>query len=355
MLKTTHALLPNGISDLLPAEAEKEAYAVNQLMNEFSSFGYQRVKLPLIEFEDGLFYGPGEGLERYTFRVMDAVSHKMMGVRADITPQVARLASSRFDKDDYPLRLMYAGDVLRVKASQLRPERQFCQVGCELIGAESVQADIEMILLPIIALDKMGFDGLSIDITLPAFIRVLLDGEHASDELLDALDKKDKGKILELNHPHSALIAEIMGMRGPIQSDLNALKNISCPQSVQPDIDRLIAVVEGVINALDDIGLSSVQLTIDPLERSVFEYHKGVSFTLFQKGARSELGRGGRYYFDSNEGQNTAIGFTLYMDSLRRIIPELSEGKLAQEVSAEMSWSEIIKLQQENKIIKRKL
>ena len=286
---------------------------------------------------------------------MDAVSHKMMGVRADITPQVARLASSRFDKDDYPLRLMYAGDVLRVKASQLRPERQFCQVGCELIGTESVQADIEMILLPIIALDKMGFDGLSVDITLPAFIRVLFDGEDSSEELLDALDKKDKGKVLELNHPHSALIADIMGMRGPIQEDLRALKALSCPVNVQPDIDRLIAVVEGVMSAVDDLGLSSVQLTIDPLERSVFEYHKGVSFTLFQKGARSELGRGGRYYFDSPEGQNTAIGFTLYMDSLRRILPDLSKNKSEQEVEAEMSWSEIVKLQQDNKIIKRKL
>ena len=355
MLKMMPALLPNGMVDLLPADAEKEAYAVDQLMQEFASFGYRRVKPPLIEFEESLLSGPGEGLSRYVFRVMDAVSHKVMGLRADITPQIARLASSRFGVDQYPLRLMYAGDVLRVKSSQLRPERQFCQVGCEIVGTDNVQADVEMALLPVIALDKLGLAGLSVDLTLPAFIRTLFGDDAPSDEFLDALDKKDRGKIAELKHPYSKLITDIMSLNGSAKEDLAKLQAMALPASVRGDIGRLAQVTKDVLQALDDMGLSDkVQVTIDPLERSVFEYHRGISFTLFQKGARGELGRGGRYDFEGESGANTAFGFTLYMDTIRRMMPALSEEK-AEQLDAGTSWKEILKLRQNNKHVIRTL
>src|SRR5690606_15769726 len=110
---------------------------VERVMACFASHGYERVKPPLIEFEEGLLAGPGAALAAGTFRLMDPVSQRMMGVRADMTLQVARIAATRLKNQARPLRLSYAGQVLRVSGTQLRPERQFGQAGIELIGAPS--------------------------------------------------------------------------------------------------------------------------------------------------------------------------------------------------------------------------
>src|SRR5689334_12708522 len=128
------ALLPAGLRDLLPSEAETEAAAVDALMEVFAAHRYERVKPPLLEFEDSLLAGSGAAVAEQTFRLMDPVSQRMMGLRADTTPQVARIAATRLGLEVRPLRLCYAGQVLRVRGSQLAPERQMAQAGIELIG-----------------------------------------------------------------------------------------------------------------------------------------------------------------------------------------------------------------------------
>ena len=107
-------------------------------MAAFAAHGYERVKPPILEFEDSLFAGSGVAVSEQTFRLMDPVSQRMMGLRADTTPQVARIAANRLAGDARPLRLCYAGQVLRVRGTQLAPERQVPQAGIELIGTGSV-------------------------------------------------------------------------------------------------------------------------------------------------------------------------------------------------------------------------
>src|SRR5580692_12745911 len=149
------ALLPAGLRDGLPPDAAQRAAVIERLIAEFGAHGYERVEPPLVEFEDSLLpSGPGAGPE--IFRLMDPLSQRMMGVRADLTIQVARIATTRLAARPRPLRLSYAGDVLRVKGSQLRPERQFVQVGAELIGAPSVAADVEVVRLAADALAAIG-------------------------------------------------------------------------------------------------------------------------------------------------------------------------------------------------------
>ncbi|HSR71342.1 MAG TPA: ATP phosphoribosyltransferase regulatory subunit, partial [Kiloniellales bacterium] len=138
------ALLPAGLQDVLPPYAAQEATVVQTLVDRFAAQGYQRIKPPLLEFEETLFAGAGAALAPQTFRLMDPVSQHMMGLRADITPQIARIAATRLRKAPRPLRLCYAGQVLQVRGSQLRPERQFGQVGVELIGALQERADAEV-------------------------------------------------------------------------------------------------------------------------------------------------------------------------------------------------------------------
>src|SRR3984893_9617733 len=137
------ALLPAGLYDLLPPEAEREAEVTAKLTGVLASHGYERVKPPLVEFEETLLSGAGAAMASDTFRTMDPISHRMIGVRADMTPQVARIAATRLAQRPRPLRLSYAGQVLRVTGSEMRPERQIGQAGAELIGAGGVAADIE--------------------------------------------------------------------------------------------------------------------------------------------------------------------------------------------------------------------
>src|ERR1700754_2946812 len=165
--KSHPALLPAGLVDLLPPEAEFEAGVMNGLIAAFARYGYDRVKPPLIEFEDSLLGGSGAARAHQTFRIIDPVSQRMLGVRADMTLQIARIATSRLAEIPRPLRLSYAGQVLRVKGSPNRPERQFGQVGAELIGSSSSHADAEVILMAAKSLRELGLSGLSVDLGLP--------------------------------------------------------------------------------------------------------------------------------------------------------------------------------------------
>src|SRR4051794_15244869 len=140
-------LLPAGLADLLPPDAARETRAIDIAIERFAAFGYERVKPPLVEFEESLLGGPGAALASQTFRLMDPVSQRMMGVRPDMTVQVARIAVPRLKHEPRPLRLSYGGNVIRVRGSALKPERQFAQVGTELIGVDSAEADAEAVLL----------------------------------------------------------------------------------------------------------------------------------------------------------------------------------------------------------------
>ena len=178
-----NALLPAGLRDVLPHDAAFEAAIVEILVAVFAARGYDRVKPPLIEFEDSLLAGAGIAVASQTFRLMDPVSQRMMGVRADITPQIARIAKSRLAGTPRPLRLSYAGDVLRVRGSQLRPERQIVQVGAELIGAAAPAADAEIITMAMEAIAATGVDGLTVDLTVPRLVPSLLE-RHGVDGYL---------------------------------------------------------------------------------------------------------------------------------------------------------------------------
>ena len=170
----TTALLPAGLRDTLPPDAGYAADLVQQLRACFAGYGYDWVEPPLVEFEDTLLEGAGAPLAPETFRLMDPISQRMMGLRTDITVQVARIATTRLAKAPRPIRLAYAGDVLRVKGKQLRPERQFTQIGAELIGTEDAAADVEAVTMAIDGLTRLGVRKLSVDLTVPALVTQVL-------------------------------------------------------------------------------------------------------------------------------------------------------------------------------------
>ena len=194
------ALLPPGLGDVLAPGAQFEADAVERLMAAFAAHGYQRVKPPLIEFEASLLAGKGNAIAAQAFRMMDPVSQKMLAIRPDMTLQVARIAETRLGGAPRPLRLSYAGQVLRIKGSQMRPERQFGQVGAELIGAARTEADGEVIVMAIDALDALGVANLSVDLGQPTLVPAITGqlGDDVGERLRQALDRKDAAAVKAL-------------------------------------------------------------------------------------------------------------------------------------------------------------
>ena len=314
-----NALLPDGLRDALPPDAAHEADIANRLLASFAGCGYQRVTPPLVEFEDTLLDGATESVANSTFRLMDPVSQRMMGVRADMTQQIARIATTRLANSPRPLRLAYAGQVLRVRGSQLRPEREFIQAGVELIGSAEPAADAEAICLAATALRDVGVEDVSVDINLPTLVPSLcqvfgLDGE-VSRQLRAALERKDIAAVQAIDGAASELFATLLDASGPAADVLAALQALDLPPVAIVERNRLSAVF-----ALVQAAQPGIMLTVDPVEHRGFEYHTGLSFTLFSRGVRGEVGSGGRYRAGRTNEPST--GFTLFLDSLLRAVPE---------------------------------
>ncbi len=313
------ALLPQGLRDLLPPDAAVEAGVVARQMAVLASHGYERVKPPLAEFEENLLAGAGAAMAPETFRLMDPISQRMIGLRADMTPQVARIATTRLAKAPRPLRLCYAGQVLRVRGGETRPERQVGQVGAELIGTDAITADVEVVTLAAAALRASGVSGLSVDLTLPTLVPAVcaaLGLEPAAiDALRAALDHKDAAAVAAVGGRAATLLGKLLAGAGAAKKALAVLEAIELPAAAAVERARLAAVAVAVQRAAPDLAV-----TIDPVENRGFEYHTGVSFTLFARGVRGELGRGGRYRTGNGEGE-AATGFTLYTDTVLRALP----------------------------------
>jgi ATP phosphoribosyltransferase regulatory subunit len=311
------ALLPSGLRDLLPPEAETEASAVETLMDVFAAHGYQRVKPPLLEFEDSLLAGSGAAVAEQTFRLMDPDSQRMMGLRADTTPQVARIATTRLVHAPRPLRLSYSGQCLRVRGSQIAPDRQIAQSGIELIGHDSPEADAEIVLVAAEALAAVGLDRVSFDLTLPMLAPTLMDDAGIAGSqrglLARALDRKDAAEVAAHGGVLAPVLTELLLAAGPADGALAALRKAKLGATAGALAARLAAAVAAIRSRAP-----SLRLTIDPVEFRGFRYENGVSVSIFAPGRHEVLGRGGRYICGDTE---PATGLTLLPDAILRVAP----------------------------------
>jgi ATP phosphoribosyltransferase regulatory subunit len=254
--------------------------------------------------------------------MMDPASHRMIGVRADMTPQIARIAATRLGDAPRPLRLSYAGQVMRVTGSEIRPERQIGQVGAELIGAAGPAADVEAIAVAGEALAAIGVPELSVDITLPTLVPAVAEaygvaGAHAA-ALRAALDHKDAAAVAAVAGEAGALFGSLLAAAGPAAVTLAVLDRLELPARARAERIRLGTVLDRLAAAAPEL-----KVTVDPVENRGFEYHTGISFTLFSATPRAvgELGRGGRYEAGDPAEPEPATGFTLYTDTILQTLP----------------------------------
>jgi ATP phosphoribosyltransferase regulatory subunit len=313
------ALLPLGFRDLLPPEASSEAEVVEKAMAVLAAHGYERVKPPLIEFAESLLSGPGAAMTNETFRLMDPTSQRMIGLRADITPQVARIAATRLRAVPRPLRLCYSGQVLRAAGSQRRPARQVGQVGAELIGADGTAADVEAIALAAEALLAVGVGELSVDLTIPRLVPAICDAlavpAGAAEAIRAALDHKDAAQLAAIGGAAAPLLGRLLAAAGNAEKALARLTALDLPEAARAERDRVASVTKLLHARLPQLGI-----TIDPVENRGFEYQTGISFTFFNRRLRDELARGGRY-LAGGEAPEPATGFTLFTETVLEAVP----------------------------------
>src|SRR5690606_32359218 len=300
-----------------------EAAVSERLMGFFAEEGYEQVNPPLVEFEDSFFGGAGAAMMRDTFRLMDPASQRMMVVRSDMTVQVARIATTRLAAVPRPLRLAYVGQVLRIRGTQTRPQRQFRQAGFELIGSALAAADAEVILPAARSLRRLGVDDLTIDLNLPTLVPAVcaelgFEGEELA-RLKAALDRKDATTV-SLMAGGNRILLDLLKASGPAEGAPERLSRLDLPAAGVEAVQHLDSVISLVRSEAPELNL-----TVDAVEHRGFEYHTGTSFAIFAQGVRGELGRGGRYLAGSrNNGPpgEPAVGVTLYMDVVQAALPK---------------------------------
>tara|TARA_B100000378_G_scaffold42919_1_gene32115 strand:- start:49218 stop:50396 length:1179 start_codon:yes stop_codon:yes gene_type:complete len=313
-------LLPEGLADRLPPRAAEAMRVTRAMVDAMAAHGYDPVQPPLVEFERSLAARMAGVSRNRLVRFTDPVSLRTLAVRADITVQVGRIAATGMGDAPRPLRLSYAGPVLRLKGNGLEPEREQLQIGAEIVGADNVAAAAEAVLLAIEALRAAGATGISVDFTLPDLVDTLAERAHPMDaETVDAvrheLDAKDAGGLTAAG---GEAFLPLLYATGAFDTAIAKLE----------EFDR--AIIDGGalgtrIAALREIAAlvgDAARLTLDPTERHGFEYQSWFGFTVYADGLRGALGRGGTYRVmgQAKAGHSAhdevATGFSLYPDPL---------------------------------------
>ncbi|WP_308720082.1 ATP phosphoribosyltransferase regulatory subunit [Komagataeibacter xylinus] len=313
------ALLPAGFVDRLPPEAEAEAAGVETLMRVFAAHGYDRVTPPLLEFETTLLSGAGAAVASQTFRLMDPDTRRMMALRPDMTPQIARIAATRLPDVPRPLRLSYAGPCILMASNRGEGDRQISQAGVELIGPDGPHADAEIVALAAECLATLQVRGVSFDLTMPALTTALLDSGGfegtVRSTLMRALDRKDAAAVARHGGALADVLIRLLHAAGPAQGALAELAAVELPPAVRVLSERLAATVAAI-----EARVPGIRLTVDPVEFRGWQYHTGVCVSVYAAGQREELGRGGRYLSNDDE---PACGITLRPDIILRAAPPL--------------------------------
>jgi ATP phosphoribosyltransferase regulatory subunit len=301
-------LLPEGFHDRLPPTADAAARLEGRVLGVARGYGYEQVDPPLAEFADGLGARLKAGGLRDAVRFVDPVSQRTLAIRPDLTAQVGRIAVTRMGHHPRPVRLSYAGPVLKLTASELDPLRAIRQIGCELIGLDTVAAASEIVGVAIEALHAAGVDGLSLDFTLPDLVQCLAGDSLAPSALAtlrDRLDAKDAADVAAIDPRYLPLIEAA----GPFDTAIERLRSIDAGKALATRLDGLAEIAAS-------IG-GRAALTLDPTELHGFEYKSWLGFSLFARGVRGEIGRGGTYtILHGNGREETAVGFSLYADPI---------------------------------------
>jgi len=293
-------LLPEGIEELLPPQAQRLERLRRAVLDLFGSWGYELVMPPLVEYLESLLTGTGNDLDLQTFKLTDQLNGRTMGVRADITPQVARIDAHSLSERVTPVRLCYQGTVLHTRGDGLGGSRSFTQIGAELYGHSGVESDAEMVNLMLDTLTLAGVSSVYVDLGHVGIFRALtraaeLNAEQES-QLFDALQRKAVPEIQILLETFSVDAKTRQAFEDLVWLNGGAEVLDKARQSLQGNAEALKALDE-VAQVAQRVSQQqpNLQLHFDLAELRGFHYHTGVVFAAYQAGQGHAIAQGGRY------------------------------------------------------------
>ncbi|MCA1854960.1 ATP phosphoribosyltransferase regulatory subunit [Massilia oculi] len=315
-------LLPENIADVLPSEARKIEDLRRKMLDTFRLYGYELVMPPLLEYVESLLAGAGQDTELRTFKVVDQLSGRLLGLRADMTTQVARIDAHLLNRDTVT-RLCYAGSVLHTRPSGLHATREPIQIGCEIYGHAGLEADAEIQELALGALALAGFDSVRLDLCHVGILRALLAEDPAArrDEaqLIAMLRAKDTPGLDAITQNYYPATRKALLALPHLYGDVEVLGRAKEALPALPGITRALAELA----ALAASAIGRAEVAIDLADLRGYQYESGAMFALYVPGLPNAVARGGRYdHVGEAFGRaRPATGFSLDLRELARLLP----------------------------------
>lgn len=302
MTLTQRWLLPEGIDEVAPEDAARLEQLRRELIDRLQAWGYQLVTPPLVEYLDSLLTGPAKMLELQTFKLIDEMSGRLLGIRADMTPQVARIAAHRLRNKQEILRLCYIGNVLKTLPVCQGTSRNPTQLGAEIYGHTGPESDMEILQLMVEALTIIGFDNkIVLDVGHVGIFRGLAEQAKLTSQQEQALFLAMQRKALpeiaqlltqyELNSDSYNMLLALAELNGSADVLIKAQAIFAkAPESVLAALKTL-----QIISAMSEKRLPEVAINFDLAELRGYDYHTGMVFAAYQAGSAHALAMGGRY------------------------------------------------------------
>jgi ATP phosphoribosyltransferase regulatory subunit len=317
-------LLPENIADILPSEARKIEDLRRILLDRFQAYGYELVMPPMLEYLDSLLTGSGQDLNLKTFKLVDQISGRTLGLRADMTPQVARIDAHLLNRQGVT-RLCYAGSILHTRAAAGSSSREQLQLGAEIYGHAGWEADLEIqaLLNDVLNLSQVG--EITLDMSHAGLLTAILGDFSPKPDSLDALYSALQTKDLP------GLNQVLLDWPSEVKSAVLALANLSgSPKKVLEQARQNLPKTATVKAALDELERlcaavadlpNSPQLNLDLSDLKGYQYHSGVMFAAYVEGLPVAIARGGRYDMVGKAfgRSRPATGFSLDIMTLARI------------------------------------
>jgi len=338
-------LLPEGFRDGLPDLAELEFQINSFFVNLMISNGFMMVKPPLVEFEDSLFFLSKYSENIDSFRVMDPLTQKIMGIRTDITMQVARIACGSLVENKRPLRLCYTGDVLKVKNNNINLSRQFTQIGAEIIGVDKTFCLSEIINLIIEFLNNLKIKKFIINFSMPNLINLISRDFNLKKSdfeiLMNCYKNKNLSALKDISNDLFEMSEYLLQCIGNIHEKTNLLKKYKFPKNIKSEIDNFISQIKKIKEEF-----IKYEIIIDPLEIDESSYHKGFCFKIYSENSK-ELISGGGYSVD----KDVCAGFSGFLENLilESQIKKITKSRIL--VQHNLEFEEIKLLQKKRKMI----
>jgi ATP phosphoribosyltransferase regulatory subunit len=340
---TSAWLLPEHIADVLPSEARRIEELRRKLLDLARAYGFELVIPPMLEHLESLLSGTGHALDLKTFKLVDQLSGRMLGVRADTTPQVARIDAHLLNRRGVA-RLCYCGPALHARPERPLGTRELLQFGAEIYGHAGLEADLEIQDLALDGLAAAGVGKQVIDLGDARIVRSLLAGEGGptavdaglQDRIVEALTLKDRSELEALATSFApatrAALAALPDLYGGVEVLDEARRRLPAHPAIAAALDDLAWLAARARAAHPDVGIG-----FDLSETSGYAYYSGVRFAVYAAGSTDALLRGGRYdEVGAVFGRNRpAVGFSLELRALSAAMPAL-----APKAAIRAPWSE---------------